>query len=88
MERKTRGADAAAPAITALDRPSGSNLTEESCEGFPAACWRASLRDAHRNPLRNARARHRFLGGGEGPSDRSGVVMVFLDECVDWRLAA
>jgi hypothetical protein len=29
-----------------------------------------------------------LLGGGEGPSDRSGVVWVSLDECVDWRFGA
>src|SRR5258708_26327182 len=38
----------------------GSNLTQESCGGFPPACWRARLRDAHRNHRRRE-GRHRPL---------------------------
>src|ERR1700756_3173590 len=32
-------------------------------------------------------AGYRFPGGGKGPSNRSGLVKVLLDECIDWRLA-
>jgi predicted nuclease of predicted toxin-antitoxin system len=40
-----------------------------------------------RLPIGIARAGHRFLGTSEGATDRSCLVKVLLDECVDRRLA-
>jgi uncharacterized protein DUF433 len=58
------------PVQTLLDYLEAGESTDDFLEGFPSVTREHVI----------------FLGGSEEPSDRSGVVKVLLDECVDWRL--
>jgi hypothetical protein len=60
------------PVKTLLDYLEAGDSIDEFLAGFPVGHLRASGRVSR---------------SGEGSAGRNGVIKVFLDECVDWRLS-